>query len=103
VAAQRKLFQELGIPAEQVPLENFKFLTRIHYKAVTDEKWGEHEGMIFVDDFRSCITISSDSLISSGLHIFHKVQRNYCYTKPWRSERLQVCHPRRSAGNHQRF
>jgi len=43
IAAQRKLFHELGIPADEVPISNMKFLTRIHYKAVTDEKWGEHE------------------------------------------------------------
>lgn len=42
-AAQRKLDQELGIKTEQVPFEKFKFLTRIHYKAPSDGKWGEHE------------------------------------------------------------
>lgn len=42
-AAQRKLYQELGIKAEQVPLNDFQFLTRIHYKAPSDGKWGEHE------------------------------------------------------------
>ncbi|KAJ3218679.1 isopentenyl-diphosphate delta-isomerase idi1 [Dinochytrium kinnereticum] len=42
-AAQRKLFHELGIPAEQVPLEKFEFLTRIHYLAPSDGLWGEHE------------------------------------------------------------
>ncbi|ODV86178.1 hypothetical protein CANARDRAFT_197247 [[Candida] arabinofermentans NRRL YB-2248] len=42
-AAQRKLFQELGIPAEDVPKEDFKFLTRIHYMAPSDGLWGEHE------------------------------------------------------------
>ncbi|CEJ84764.1 Putative Isopentenyl-diphosphate Delta-isomerase [[Torrubiella] hemipterigena] len=42
-AAQRKLDQELGIKKEQVPLEDFHFLTRIHYKAPSDGKWGEHE------------------------------------------------------------
>ena len=42
-AAQRKLDQELGIQAKQVPLEKFRFLTRIHYKAPSDGKWGEHE------------------------------------------------------------
>ncbi|KAL2257924.1 hypothetical protein VTK26DRAFT_8957 [Humicola hyalothermophila] len=42
-AAQRKLDHELGIKKEQVPLENFKFLTRIHYKAPSDGQWGEHE------------------------------------------------------------
>lgn len=42
-AAQRKLDQELGIKAKQVPLDKFNFLTRIHYKAPSDGKWGEHE------------------------------------------------------------
>ncbi|XP_055336409.1 isopentenyl-diphosphate Delta-isomerase 1-like [Paramacrobiotus metropolitanus] len=42
-AAQRKLEQELGIPLEQVPWEEFHYLTRIHYQAASDGKWGEHE------------------------------------------------------------
>jgi isopentenyl-diphosphate delta-isomerase len=42
-AAIRKLDQELGIKAEQASLEKLKFLTRIHYKAPSDGKWGEHE------------------------------------------------------------
>jgi len=42
-AAQRKLGHELGIRAEQVPIEGFEFLTRIHYLAPSDGKWGEHE------------------------------------------------------------
>lgn len=42
-AAQRKLGHELGIPASQVPVSAFDFLTRIHYLAPSDGKWGEHE------------------------------------------------------------
>lgn len=42
-AAQRKLEHELGINPAQVPFEDFHFLTRIHYKAPSDGKWGEHE------------------------------------------------------------
>ena len=51
-AAQRKLDQELGIKAEQVPLNDFRFLTRIHYKAPSDGKWGEHESKtpLFIGD-----------------------------------------------------
>jgi isopentenyl-diphosphate delta-isomerase type 1 len=45
-AAQRKLDHELGIKKEQVPLEDFRFLTRIHYKAPSDGKWGEHESAL---------------------------------------------------------
>jgi isopentenyl-diphosphate Delta-isomerase len=42
-AAQRKLEHELGIKKEQVPIDKFRFLARIHYKAPSDGKWGEHE------------------------------------------------------------
>jgi len=45
-AARRKLEHELGIKPEQVPIENFHFLTRIHYKAPSDGKWGEHESRL---------------------------------------------------------
>ncbi|XP_062187607.1 isopentenyl-diphosphate Delta-isomerase I-like [Phragmites australis] len=42
-AAQRKLLDELGISAEDVPVDQFTPLGRIHYKAPSDGKWGEHE------------------------------------------------------------
>lgn len=48
-AAVRKLYHELGIAAEDVPVDSFKFLTRLHYyaaDAVThgpNAPWGEHE------------------------------------------------------------
>ncbi|KAJ1967037.1 isopentenyl-diphosphate delta-isomerase idi1 [Dispira parvispora] len=42
-AAQRKLEHELGIPPEEIPLDQFKYLTRIHYMAPSDSVWGEHE------------------------------------------------------------
>jgi isopentenyl-diphosphate delta-isomerase type 1 len=48
-AAVRKLDHELGIPAHQLPLSQFKFLTRLHYWAAdtvthgTSSPWGEHE------------------------------------------------------------
>jgi isopentenyl-diphosphate Delta-isomerase len=45
-AAQRKLDHELGIKAAQVPISDFRFLTRIHYKAPSDGKWGEHESKL---------------------------------------------------------
>ncbi|KAE8136089.1 NUDIX hydrolase domain-like protein [Aspergillus pseudotamarii] len=41
-AARRKLGQELGIRPEQVPLEDFQFLTRVHYKAPSDGKWVDY-------------------------------------------------------------
>ncbi|OLY82336.1 Isopentenyl-diphosphate Delta-isomerase 1 [Smittium mucronatum] len=42
-AAQRKLFHELGIPPQQIQLDKFKYLTRIHYKSASDNEWIEHE------------------------------------------------------------
>ncbi|GKV40159.1 hypothetical protein SLEP1_g47826 [Rubroshorea leprosula] len=42
-AAQRKLLDELGIPAKDVPVDNFTPLGRMLYKAPSDGKWGEHE------------------------------------------------------------
>ncbi|KAG6509788.1 isopentenyl-diphosphate Delta-isomerase I-like [Zingiber officinale] len=42
-AAQRKLFDELGIPAEDIPVDQIVSLGRILYKAPSDGKWGEHE------------------------------------------------------------
>lgn len=42
-AAIRKLEHELGIKAKDVPFENFKFITRIHYMAPSNGPWGEHE------------------------------------------------------------
>ena len=48
-AAVRKLAHELGIAPEQVPLQGFRFLTRLHYCAADTHtwgpqaEWGEHE------------------------------------------------------------
>lgn len=57
-AAIRKLDHELGIKAEQIPIEKFQFLTRIHYKAPSDGKWGEHESEsipVQVGDVAVCV------------------------------------------------
>ena len=48
-AAIRKLKQELGIEAADIPMSKFKFLTRLHYWAADvvthgrESPWGEHE------------------------------------------------------------
>lgn len=48
-AAVRKLANELNIAAEDVPVENFRYLTRLHYWAADvathgpESPWGEHE------------------------------------------------------------
>ncbi|XP_022653594.1 isopentenyl-diphosphate Delta-isomerase 1-like isoform X2 [Varroa jacobsoni] len=42
-AAQRRMFIELGIPPEELPLDDFHYVTRMKYKAESDRQWGEHE------------------------------------------------------------
>jgi isopentenyl-diphosphate delta-isomerase len=42
-AAQRKLEHELGIEVGAISLDEFQYLTRIHYYAESDGAWGEHE------------------------------------------------------------
>jgi isopentenyl-diphosphate delta-isomerase len=43
-AAQRKLQQELGIEPDALPLTNFHWVGRVHYRApCEDGLWGEHE------------------------------------------------------------
>lgn len=42
-AASRKLDHELGIPFEGYGLDDFAYLTRIHYYAESDSVWAEHE------------------------------------------------------------
>lgn len=58
-AAQRKLGHELGIPAAEVPVEEFDFLTRIHYLAPSDGKWGEHEidYILFIRPKKGTVTL----------------------------------------------
>lgn len=54
VAASRKLEHELGIPKSQTPIDEFQYLTKIHYLAPSDGIWGEHEGMKTVQPFYAC-------------------------------------------------
>ncbi|XP_065175791.1 isopentenyl-diphosphate Delta-isomerase 1-like [Sycon ciliatum] len=42
-AAQRRVNYELGVPLDQLPLESFNFLARVHYRAMSGGDWGEHE------------------------------------------------------------
>lgn len=54
-AAVRKLSHELGVPKSTVNENEVKFLTKILYKAPSDEIWGEYEGIIL--HFHSINTI----------------------------------------------
>lgn len=74
-AAQRKLDQELGIKAAQVPLDKFQFLTRIHYKAPSDGKWGEHESWLFPQLKTGRNQWLTNVLSTSRLHSVHQSRR----------------------------
>lgn len=41
--AQRQFKAQLGIPMGKVPPEEVNYLTQIHYKAQSEDIWGEHE------------------------------------------------------------
>jgi len=43
LAAIRKLEHELGISKGTIQVKEFIFLTKLHYQAIQDEEWGEHE------------------------------------------------------------
>merc|ERR1719231_143209 len=42
-AAIRKLEHELGIDPAQLPMEDFHFMTKVHYHAASNDDFGEHE------------------------------------------------------------
>lgn len=54
-AAVRKLDDELGI--KDIAVEDLTFLTRVHYVAMSDGKWGEHEidHLMFVQKDVACV------------------------------------------------
>jgi len=43
VAAKRRIEFELGINGNEISPNDFHYLTRIHYKALSNSIWGEHE------------------------------------------------------------
>ena len=43
IAAQRKVWQEIGVPAQDCPLDQMQFISRILYYADSNEHWAEHE------------------------------------------------------------
>lgn len=42
-AAKRRMEFELGIEPDVLKADEFHYLTRIHYKALSNQMWGEHE------------------------------------------------------------
>lgn len=74
-AAVRKLDHELGIAAEDVPIDSFKFLTRLHYyaaDAVThgpNAPWGEHE-IDYILFIQASVGVSQEG-VSLNFGVYH--------------------------------
>ena len=58
-AAVRKLWHELGIPAEQLPVEKFKFLTRLHYWAADTVTHGKESPWVSFVSYFGWVVFSS--------------------------------------------
>jgi isopentenyl-diphosphate delta-isomerase len=69
IAASRKLEHELGIPRWQTPIDDFQYLTRIHYLAPSDGVWGEHEGKRTIDPPYVCCanSLTQSTIFCSSL------------------------------------
>jgi hypothetical protein len=92
-AASRKLVHELGIPITY-GLDDFAYLTRIHYYAPSDEIWAEHEsesGLLLVfADLRFAFKLALTTLRpSSRLYPFPRT-RSQAGAQPERSERHEM-------------
>jgi len=75
IAASRKLEHELGIPQKQTPVNEFQYLTRIHYLAPSSGLWGEHEGNVNSGFFLNDGHLMQLPLVS-GLYIVSDCRRN---------------------------
>jgi isopentenyl-diphosphate delta-isomerase len=93
IAASRKLEHELGIPQSQTPIDEFQYLTKIHYLAPSSGMWGEHEGTS---------TVSIDGSTSHPLYSrLHLVPDRGCYrdAESERDSGLQIRGQGRAAGD----
>ena len=62
IAAQRKVWQEIGVPAQDCPLDQMQFISRILYYADSDERWAEHEldYILFLKSTKEKITLEAN-------------------------------------------
>ncbi|XP_004691143.1 PREDICTED: isopentenyl-diphosphate delta-isomerase 2-like [Condylura cristata] len=59
-AAHRRLQAELGIPPEQISIEDIIFVTRIYHNSPSDDTWGDHEvGYLLL--VKKALTLNPDS------------------------------------------
>uniref|UniRef100_F6VIN8 isopentenyl-diphosphate Delta-isomerase n=1 Tax=Monodelphis domestica TaxID=13616 RepID=F6VIN8_MONDO len=84
-AAQRRIHAELGIPLEQVSLDDIIFMTRYHYKAQSDETWGEHE-IAYLLLITKDVTLNPDSRELKNYYYMSKEELRELLAKGARGE-----------------
>lgn len=91
MAARRRLFLEFGISQHEVPLECLHYMTRIHYSAPSNEKWGENEiDYILIAQKDVSIDPDPNEIVSHKyvckdefLNFIDQVQKNGILVTPW--------------------
>ncbi|XP_072506360.1 isopentenyl-diphosphate Delta-isomerase 1-like [Notamacropus eugenii] len=84
-AAQRQLQDELGIPLEQATLDDIIYMTRYHYKAQSDETWGEHE-IAYLLLMTKDVTLNPDSRELKNYYYMSKEELRELLAKGARGE-----------------
>ena len=56
------MWQEIGVPAQDCPLDQIQFISRILYYADSDERWAEHEldYILFLKSTKEKITLEAN-------------------------------------------
>ncbi|KAG8516625.1 Isopentenyl-diphosphate delta-isomerase 2, partial [Galemys pyrenaicus] len=66
-AARRRLQAELGIPPEQISIDDIIFMTRIYHDSPSDDIWGDHEvGYLLL--VKKDLTLNPDSREVKAYH-----------------------------------
>lgn len=86
-AAVRKLCHELGIPASQLPVGNFKFLTRLHYWAADTVTHGKDRyvflsfGLLLIQPLLEILIFSQRFFLQSLGRTRNRLRAILCCTK----------------------
>ncbi|XP_074051337.1 isopentenyl-diphosphate Delta-isomerase 1-like [Macrotis lagotis] len=84
-AAQRRLQAELGISPEEVTLDDIIYMTRYHYKAQSDQTWGEHE-IAYLLLITKDVTLNPDFRELKNYHYMSKEELRELLAKGARGE-----------------
>ena len=90
-AARRKLQQELGIAPEDVPLDSFTWITRVHYVGASEDAaapaaapvWGEHE----IDWILMCVPPARVALAPNANEVMATREFTQAELRAWMARR----------------